>query len=529
MAAPPTGRPAVNPWLVTVVISMATFMEVLDTSVANVSLSHIAGGLAASLDEATWVLTTYLVANAIMMPISGWLGTAFGLKRFYMICVALFTVSSFLCGIAPSLDWLVFFRVLQGVGGAGMAPVVQAMLADIFPPEKRGMAFSVYGLAVVFAPAIGPTLGGWITDNYSWHWIFLINIPVGIVSLLLTAALVTEPERSRLEHERVKREGLRVDWLGFALTVSGIGCLEMFVDRGQREDWFSSPFIVSMASVSAVSLVALIWWELRQKQPMVDLALLKIPSFAASFVAMFSLGFVLFGTTALLPQFLQELLGYTSQQSGMALTAGGIVMIFMMPFVGGFFIRRFQARHLVVVGLVIEALSLLHMGHTFTLGLSFDQALWARVFQTVGLAFLFIPIMQSAYLQLPAGKNSNASALINLARNLGGSVGIALTSTFIAQRSQFHQSRLGEHVSAFDAQTQHALQQIGALFGAHGGDAQQQALGTIYQMVQRQAAMLSYVEIFYLMAGGVLLIVPLALLLPKNDPRAKGDAAAAAH
>jgi DHA2 family multidrug resistance protein len=524
------GRPAVNPWLVTVVISMATFMEVLDTSVANVSLSHIAGGLASSVDEANWVLTTYLVANAIMMPISGWLGTVIGLKRFFMICVALFTVSSLLCGLATSLDQLIFFRIVQGVGGAGMAPVVQAMLADLFPPEKRGSAFAVYGLAVVFAPAIGPTLGGWITDNYSWHWIFLINIPVGIVSLVLTAALVTEPAAARAERERVvKDKNFRVDWPGFALTVLGIGCLEMFVDRGQHDDWFSSKFITTMAIVSAVSLIALVVWELRHRNPMVDIGLLKVPSFMASFVAMFALGFVLFGSTALLPQVLQSLLGYTSQQSGMTLTAGGIIMIFMMPLVGGFFVHRVQARYLVIAGLLMEAASLFHMGRTFNLGLTFDDAVWARIYQTVGLAFLFIPIMQSAYLRLPPGKNSNASALINLARNLGGSVGIAISSTFIVQRSQFHQSRLAEHVSAYDPQTQSTLQQLGAMFSTHGGNGQDQALGAIYAMVQRQAGMLSYVELFYLMAIGILLIIPLAFLLPKNDPRAKGDDGAALH
>ena len=522
-------RPAVNPWLVTIIISMATFMEVLDTSVANVSLSHIAGGLAASVDEANWVLTTYLVANAIMMPVSGWLGTVLGLKRYFMICVSLFTVSSFLCGIAPSLDALIFFRILQGVGGAGMAPVVQAMLADIFPPEKRGSAFAVYGVAVVFAPAIGPTLGGWITDNYSWHWIFLINIPVGVISLVLTAALVHEPAAAIAAREKVlKDEGFRIDWPGFALTVLGIGCLELFVDRGQHDDWFSSRFITAMAITSLVSLVALVVWELRHRNPMVDIALLKVPSFLAAFLSMFMLGFVLFGSTALLPQVLQGLLGYTSQQSGMALTSGGIVMVFMMPLVGGFFVRRFQARHLVIAGLLMEAASLFHMGRTFTLDLAFEDAVWARIYQTIGLAFLFIPIMQSAYLKLPPGKNSNASALINLARNLGGSVGIALTSTFVTQRSQFHQSRLGEHISAYDPQTQSALHQLGAMFSSHGSNGQDQALGAIYAMVQRQAGMLSYVEVFYLMAFGILLIVPLTFLLPKNNPRG-GQSPAAAH
>jgi len=512
---------AVNPWLVTVVISLATFMEVLDTSVANVSLTHIAGGLAASVDEATWVLTTYLVANAVMMPISGWFGTVLGLKRFYMICVVIFTISSFLCGIAQSLNELIFFRIVQGVGGAGMAPVVQAMLAEIFPPEKRGMAFSLYGLSVVFAPAIGPTLGGWITDNFSWHWIFLVNIPVGIVSIILTAKLVMEPEGAKRERARLLHGGLRIDWVGFFLSVMGVGCLEFFVDRGERLDWFSSPLIVTFAIVSAVSLISLVIWELRQKNPIVDIPLLKVPSFFASAMSMFCLGFILFGSTTLLPQFLEQLLGYTSEQAGLALTAGGIAMIVMMPLVGGYFVHKFQARYLVIGGLLMEAASLFHMT-AFNLGVTFEQSVWARVFQTLGLAFLFVPIMQGAYIGLPPGKNSNAAALINLARNLGGSVGIAISTTIVTQRSQFHQARLVENVSAYDPQTQETMAQLGKIFG--GSDSQQHALGYIYSEVQRQALMLSYLDIFRLMAIGTLCIIPLTFLLRKNNPSQKGPA-----
>jgi len=523
-----TEEKVVNPWLVTVVISLATFMEVLDTSIANVSLSHIAGGLAAGLDESTWVLTTYLVANAIMMPISGWLATVIGTKRFYMICVAIFTASSLLCGLAPSLGWLIFFRVLQGLGGAGMAPVVQSMLADLFPPEKRGMAFSVYGLSVVFAPAIGPTLGGWITDNYSWHWIFLINVPVGIISLLLTAALVREPKAAIIAREKFFKEGFRVDYIGFVLCVMGIGCLEYFVDRGEREDWFSSPVIVITAIVAVVSLVSLVLWEVRQKNPMVDIPLLKIPNFFGSFVAMFAMGFILFGTTALLPQFLEQLLGYTAQQAGMALTAGGVFLIFMMPLVGGVLIPRFQSRTLVIVGLLILAASLYHMSG-FNLGISFDQAVTARVFQVAGIALIFAPITQAAYNGLPFGKNNNASALINLARNLGGSIGIAVSNTILAQRSQLHQSRLVENVSAYDTETTQRLSQLEAFFTSHGGTAQQ-ALGQIYGEVQRQAAMLSYIDVFLVMTGLTLLVIPLAFLLQKKDPAvAKSAESMAAH
>ena len=507
----------VSPWIVTVVLAMATFMEVLDTSVANVSLGNIAGGLASGLDESTWVLTTYLVANAVMMPISGWLGTVFGLKRFYLICVAIFTVSSFFCGLAASLDQLIFFRILQGVGGAGMAPVVQAMIVELFPPAKRGMAFAIYGMAVVFAPAIGPTLGGWITDNMSWRWIFFINVPVGVVSFLLSAWLVSEPPSTRIERDRLFKDGFRVDSIGFALTVLGIGCLEYFVDRGQREDWLASPTIVAMGVTAAVSLVALVLWEVRRRDPIVDIPLLKIPSFLASFATMFSLGFILFGSTVLLPQFLEQLLGYTASQAGLALTAGGVTMIVMMPLVGGYFVRKFPGRNLVIAGLLLEAVSLYHMTG-FNLGIPFEHAVWARIFQTVGLAFLFIPITQSAYVNLPPGKSGNAAALINLARNLGGSVGIAVTSTIVAQRSQFHQSRLGEHISAFSPGTSAAIRQLSHSLGG-GADATHSALARIYQIVIREAAMLAYIDAFLCMAIGTLCIIPLALFLPKSCPK----------
>jgi len=513
----------VNPWLVTVVISLATFMEVLDTSIANVSLTHIAGGLAAGIDESTWVLTTYLVANAIMMPISGWLSTIFGTKRFYMTCVAIFTASSLFCGLAPSLGWLIFFRLVQGIGGAGMAPVVQAMLADIFPPEKRGLAFSVYGLSVVFAPAIGPTLGGWITDNYSWHWIFLINVPIGIISLSLTAALVSEPKAAIEERARLFREGFKVDWIGFALAVVGIGCLEFFFDRGERNDWFSSPYITTAAIVAGVCLVALILWETEQKNPIVDIPLLKIPSFFSSFLTMFSMGFILFGTTALLPQFLEQLLGYTAQQAGMALTAGGIFLMFMMPLVGAVLIPRVPARNLVFVGLAIQAASLFHMSH-FALDISFDMAVTSRIFQVAGIALVFAPITQAAYSDLPRGKNNNASALINLARNLGGSIGIAVSSTIVAQRSQFHQTRLVENVSAFDAETQQSLSHLNAIFS--NDPTSLQSLRYIYNEVQRQAGMLSYIDVFHVMGWLTLIVLPLAFLLKKGPAGARPRGAA---
>jgi MFS transporter, DHA2 family, multidrug resistance protein len=323
-----------NPWVIAFVVSLATFMEVLDTSIAHVALAHIAGNLSASLDESTWVLTSYLVSNAVVLPINGWLATVIGRKRFYMGCVALFTISSLLCGLAPSLTWLIIFRVLQGAGGGGLQPSEQSMLADTFPPDKLGMVFALYRVAVVVAPAVGPTLGGWITDNYSWHWVFLINVPVGLLSLSLTYALLATPPAEERRREAILRRGLRIDYIGFGLVALGLGCLQVVLDKGQREDWFASTFIISFTVIAAVALLALIVRELTHEDPVVDLPLLKNRNFLAANLLMFALGFVLFGTTQLLPQLVQSLLGYTATIAGLVLTPGGFVIMALMPVVG---------------------------------------------------------------------------------------------------------------------------------------------------------------------------------------------------
>src|SRR5271163_4527150 len=338
---PPPSRPSYfttgwtgghNPWAVALVVTMATFMEVLDTSIANVALPHIAGNLSVSQDESTWVLTSYLVSNAIILPMSAWLASTFGRKRFYMTCVFLFTCSSFLCGLAPSLGWLVFFRVLQGAGGGGLQPSEQAILADTFPPNRRGMAFAIYGMAVVVAPAIGPTIGGWITDNYSWHWIFYINVPVGILSLFLTNRLVEDPPY--LKEEREKSRGIRVDWTGLGLITVGIGSLQVALDKGQELDWFASPAIVTAFVLAAFSLVSFVWWEWHHKDPIVDVKLFKRRNFATAMVVTFALGNVLYGTTVMIPLFLQSLLGYTAVKAGEAISGGGLMMMVMMPIAG---------------------------------------------------------------------------------------------------------------------------------------------------------------------------------------------------
>ena len=424
-----------NPWVIATIISIATFMEVLDTSIANVSLRHIAGSMSASLDESTWVLTSYLVSNAVILPISGWLASVIGRKRFYMACVFLFTVSSLMCGMAPSLGVLIFFRVLQGIGGGGLAPSEQSMLADSFQPEQRGMAFAMYGVTVVVAPVIGPTLGGWITDNYSWRWIFLINVPIGVMSMALTHYFLVEPPAEKKQREEMKHRGIRVDYFGFALVAIGLGSLQVVLDKGQRDDWFGSAFIVWFSIISAVSLILLVLWELTIPNPIVDLPLLKNRSFMAANIVMLSVGFILFGTTQLLPQLVQEVFGYTATQAGLVITPGGIAVLFLMPVVG-WGLKVIRPSYWVALGWIIEGLALFHMS-SFTTQVSFSHFVWARIFQASGIAFLFVPVTTAAYVGLPPGKNNNASALINLSRNLGGSIGISWVQTWLRGAASF--------------------------------------------------------------------------------------------
>jgi DHA2 family multidrug resistance protein len=503
-----------NPWLIAVVVSIATFMLVLDTSIANVALREIAGNLAAGLDESTWIITTYLVANAIIIPISGWLASVIGRKRYYMICVATFTVASLLCGLAWNLQWLIAFRVLQGLGGGGMAPSEQAILADTFPPEKRSQAFALYGIAVILAPTVGPTLGGWITDNYSWHWIFFINIPFGILSLTLVQWMLVEPEV--LERERRERlsRGLRIDWLGFILVASALGCLEIVLDRGQEDDWFHSQFIVTFAVISAASFIFLFAWELTCDDPIVDLRLLLGRQFGTSFLVMTAVGAVLFASTQIVPQLLQTNFAYTAYLAGLSMMAGGVAMLVMMP-VSGALSSRVQPKYMMAAGMGIVAIAMWHMT-SLVPNASFGFFSWGRVFQMLGLPLLFIPINIAAYAGLGPEHTNQASALINVARNLGGSIGISLANTEIAQRSQFHQERLVEHVYPSSLAYQHTSQQMTDYFVAQGSSlaqAQGQVIGWIGQMVESQAALLAYIDVFRQAALFAAIMVPLVLLL----------------
>ncbi|USI74376.1 DHA2 family efflux MFS transporter permease subunit [Sphingomonas morindae] len=499
-----------NPWLIIIVISLATFMEVLDTSIANVALTHIAGSLAVSEDEATWVLTSYLVANAVVVPISGWLSEVVGRKRFYMISVALFTGASVLCGFAPSLGFLVVARILQGIGGGGLAPSEQSIIADTFPPAKRGLAFAAYGVVVIVAPTLGPTLGGWITDNLSWHWIFLINGPVGVLSLMLVQVFVAEPKALQEDRRRKLAGGLRVDVIGFALVALGLGCLEVTLDRGQREDWFSSPLILGMAVTSAVSLILLVTWELLHDEPIVNIRLFGNRNFALSTFMMLMVGAIIFSSTQIIPQMLQSVFGYTATLAGLALTTGGFGALAVMPLVG-VLTGKVQTRWLLAAGFSIQALAMWHLS-TFSNEVAFHQLGLARLIQAIGLPLLFIPITNQAYADLKPNETGDASALLNVARNIGGSIGISAAQAIVLQRQQFHQSRLVEGLNPLNPEYTLGLGQIGQMLGG-AAQAANSELGVLYQQVQQQAAMLSYIDVFRTLAICVLCVIPLTLAL----------------
>jgi DHA2 family multidrug resistance protein len=507
--------PRVNPWIIALTVTLATFMEVLDTSIANVALPHIAGGLSAGEDEATWVLTSYLVSNAIVLPLSGWLSNVFGRKRFYMTCVAVFTASSLLCGLAPNLGFLIFLRVLQGMGGGGLQPSEQAILADTFPPAKRGMAFAFYGFAVVAAPAIGPTLGGWITDNYTWRWIFLINVPIGFLSLFLTSRLVEDPPYLRGR----SRAGIKIDYIGFALLVVGLGLLQVVMDKGQREDWFESNFIVISTIVSLTCLVAVVIWELRQKDPIVDFGLLRERNFGTASFMMFMLGLVLFGSTVLLPQLMQTLLGYSAKDAGMAISPGGFVIMACMPLVG-YLVSRMDARFLIAFGLAVTSWALYHMSK-FSLNMNFGTLAYARIYQAMGIAFLFVPINTVAYAFMPPNKSNAVSALINLGRNVGGSVGISFVTFLLARRTQVHQSMMIGNLNPYNDHFRQALQGTTRAFAAAGSSpstASAQAYARLYGLVQRQSAMLAYIDCFLFLAIIFGALIPFVFIMKKVHP-----------
>jgi MFS transporter, DHA2 family, multidrug resistance protein len=512
-------KPKVNPWIIGFAVSLAAFMEFLDTSIANVALPHIAGNLGASNDESTWVLTSYLVANAIVLPISGFLVSWLGRKRFFLTCIVSFTASSFLCGIAPSLGMLLLFRVMQGAFGGGLQPMAQAILADTFPPEKRGLAFALYGICAVCAPAIGPTLGGWITDSYSWRWIFYINVPVGILAVLLVHQLVEDPPYL----SRVKKGIARFDYLGFALLAVGVGALQIALDKGQEDDWFGSHFITTLIIIAVIGLVSMVIWEWFHKEPIVDVRLFKNFNFASTNVMFFVVGVVLFSSTVLLPQFLQTLMGYTAEAAGMVLSAAAILLLFVLPVVGRL-LARYQARYLLAFGWITLAFGMYVSCKRVDLLISFRAATWMRILQYLPVGFLFVPLTAAGYVGLPKEKSNAAAGLMNFMRNIGQSAGTSAVTTLIARRTQYHQSVLAEYTRSlrFDAAVAGLANRLTHMgLGQHF--AQQQSLARMYSMLLAQAQAISYVEVYWLLATVSVLMFFLSFLLAKNEPGAGGE------
>ena len=520
-----TSRPLINPWIIAVTVTLATFMEVLDSSIANVALPHIAGTLGASTEESTWVITSYLVSSAIVLPMSGWLSNMIGRKRFYMTCVAIFTISSFLCALAPSLPVLILCRILQGAGGGGLQPSEQAILADTFSAKQRGMAFAMYGMAVVVAPAIGPTLGGWITDNYSWHWIFLINVPIGIVSLMLTHRVVQDPAYLR----NMVRSKIRVDYIGISLIVVGVGFLQYVLDKGQENDWFSSRLILVSLIIAVVALGALVIRELTHDNPIMDLRLLGKRNFATAVTFSFILGIVLNGSTILLPQFLQNDLGYTAQQAGMALSPGGIALAFMMP-VAGILATKFDPRVIIALGFAITSFGLFHVTNIY-LGVSFSTMVTYRVIQVIGIPLIFIPISTLNYVGVPRNKFNQVSGISNFMRNIGGAIGVSMLNNFITRQGQVHRTALTahtNHANPFFERQLNAMTQNFIAMGAGASEASHRAMAQLSAQLDLQANVLGFANSFWMLGLLVMFLIPLPFLMRRPSPE-EAKASAAAH
>jgi len=511
-------KPRANPWIIAATVALAAFMEVLDTSIANVALPHIAGSLGASTNQGTWVLTSYLVANAIVLPIGAWASSLIGRRNFFLICITIFSIASFLCGAAPSLPMLLVFRVIQGAGGGGMQPMAQAIMADSFEPQKRGQAFALYGLVAVLAPSIGPTLGGWITDNFSWRWIFFINIPVGVLAFVLVTRLVEDPPWIRADRKGVRN----MDYLGLSFLAVAMGGLQILLDKGQENDWFASGFIRFFAALFVLGMAGLIVWEWRHKNPMINLKLFRYKNFAICCFLMALVGGVLNANTVLQPQFMQQLLGFNATTAGMALTAGGFALVFVMP-MAGFATGKVAARYLAMVGFTLFVITFRYAAAVTNLQMTFSAASWLRVIQMLPIPFCFISITTAAYVGMPREESNQVAGLINFVRNIGGSILIAVTNAQVTSRAIWHQQHLqGAMQSGSLAFQQHTEALTGFFSGVVGSaNGRGMALASIYGQLNQQAQMQGYQDVYMELSWMSIGLVALALMLSKNRPGAE--------
>ena len=509
-------EPHVNPWLTAIAVMFGTFMVVLDTTVVNVSLSHIAGSLSATIEESTWVLTSYIAANAIILPMTGWLATFFGRKRLLLLSIVSFTVASMFCGIAPNLPVLIMFRIIQGATGGVMQPLSQAILLEAFPPEDRGKAMGFWGLGIVVAPILGPVIGGWLTDNYSWRWIFYINIPVGVASIMLTRLFVFDPPY-------LKRVRTTIDYWGLILLAVGFGSLQIVLDKGQEEDWFSSRLIIMLAMASVAGLIMFCWRELRSRDPILDLHVFRHRTFSVGVGLMTMLGLVLFGSLILLPVMLQTLYGYPSLQAGIAMAPRGLGSFIAMP-LAGLITARVDARKLVAIGFALGAATLYWLGG-INLQAGYWDFFWPQVLQGFAIGLLFVPLTTATMHGLAREEIGNASTLFNLMRNVGGGIGIAMVSTLLTRTRVAHAAALSAHVTPYDPSVQAMLQQMRQAFQMRGSMAPSDtsAIAVLSRMVQQQASMLAFIDMFRLL--GVLFLVMIPLVFIMRRPKA-GQAAA---
>jgi MFS transporter, DHA2 family, multidrug resistance protein len=518
-------KPRVNPWLIAMTVALAAFMEVLDTSIANVALPHIAGSLGASENQSTWVLTSYLVSNAIVLPLGGWISSVMGRRNFFVLCITIFTVSSFLCGAAPTLPLLLVFRVMQGAGGGGLQPMAQAIMADSFEPHQRGQAFALYGLVAVLAPSIGPTLGGWITDNFTWRWIFFINIPVGILAFVLVTRLVDDPPWIKPDRGLLRN----IDYLGLSFLTLAMGGMQIMLDKGEENDWFASDFIRFFGAMFVCGMIGLIVWEWHRKQPLMNLKLFRFRNFAICCFLMMLVGGVLNANTVLQPQFMQLLLGYNATTAGLALTAGGIALVIVMP-LAGFATSKISARTLAVCGFILFVITFRYAAAVTNLQMSFAEASWLRVVQMLPIPFCFISITNAAYIGLPKEQSNQVSGLINFARNIGGSILIAITNAQVTTRSLWHQQHLQQEMLPTALGYQQHLHALSAYLGNFAGPANGSgmALSAIYSQLNQQAQMQGYQDVYMQLSWMSVCLIALAFLLNKNRPGA-GPGASAMH